>query len=713
MAVRDNVKKKKIVEEASVIDDSSSSEFEFEEPTPRKKKSARSNVKQSKQAKPVKQIKGARAGVKEAARAEAEKAPKKEHFRWAKMWINYLLSMTMKDRGKIPDNIGDRILITNNVYITKLYMTTIVHIIELGPECPETLLQCLNDLLRDRGNRAVLDMTFKNSKYEYDPKNSGLQSRIHQWERIVDSVPGFYSNRAKERSARCLYTVEVAQSGKILKNSRTYLSIRAKDIHTLNNAEKIIYDGLTAMGCTYLPAYGNIKQKLEYISLIGNHGSDLKGVAPVMTSNQVLSQIIPNCGSFNDKTGYYAGINILNGAPFFIDMASITSARNMYVVAPSGVGKTVLAVNMAQSAYENGSACCFMDIKGNEYTSFVQATGGYTISLRPTSIEYINSWVMHKEDTTEEMAEAYFKSRLSFSKQQIIIISGIREREQLIEFEELLDEFHEALYISLGVDATNMNSWQATEVLNPYEVFDRFDAYLTPQKRQQYNLNKSLIGTIRMYMSATGSKSYIFKQEFDYARILKADTISFDFGLLGSNSISDVDEDLFRLKFLYMNKLNGDFVTRKYAEGRRTFCVLEESQIVSDSIMEMYIQAWTLRRSQMQDTMLLGNSVQAIQNNKFATPIIENTRALFVGDLTFDARKVVMEQFGLQHLEQYIKIPGSSNRFKNCFLLVNNMQDKSLTPIIKVVIDPEKWNGKDKKYKVLTPVKEKNAMGGS
>lgn len=704
MAVRDNVKKKKIERENTTDPNELA---EGSNVGHGNKKGARNKTKQPKQ------TRGARAGVKDSARVEAENAPRKEHFKWAKMWINYLLSMTMKDRGKIPDNIGDRILITNNVYITKLYMTTIVHIVELGPECPETLLQCLNDLLRDRGNRAILDLTFKNSKYDYDPKNSGLMSRIKQWENIVDASPGFYSNRVKERAARCLYTVEVAQSGKILKNSRTYLSIRAKDINTLNMAEKIIYDGLASMGCTYLPAYGNIKQKLEYISLIGNHGNDLKGVAPVMTFNQVLSQIIPNCGSFNDRAGYYVGINILNGAPFFIDFGTITSARNIYVVAPSGVGKTVLAMNMAQSAYENGSACCFMDIKGNEYTNFINATNGYIVSLRPTSIEYINSWVMHKEDTTEEMAEAYFKSRLAFSKQQMIIISGLRDRESLIEFEELIDEFHDSLYISLGVVPYNMNSWDATEQLNPYTVFDHFEAYLTPQKRQQYNLNKSLMGTIRMYMSATGSKAYIFKREFDYSKILESDTISFDFGMLSGGGKSDVDEDLFRLKFLYMNKLNGDFVTRKYAEGRRTFCILEESQVVTDSIMEMYIQAWTLRRSQNQDTVLLGNSVQALQHNKFATPIIENTRALFVGDLTLDARKVVMEQFGLQHLENYIKMPGSSSRFKNCFLLVNKMQDKSLTPIIKVVMDPDKWNGKDKKYKVLTPVKEKNVMGGN
>lgn len=654
--------------------------------------------------------KNLRSSVRRAAQASAQGKAKPERFKWVKMWINYLVSLTMKDRGKIPDNIGDRILITNNMYITKLYMTTIVHIYELGQNTPITLLEILNGALRDRGNRAILDLTCKNSKYDFDPKNSGLQSRIRAWENNLDS--DITSRKMRERSARCLYTVEVAQSGKILKNTRMFLSIRAKDIGTLNTAEKIIYDMLGQMGCIYMPAHSNIRANLEYISLIGNRIYDLKGCAPVMTTNIVLSQIVPNCGSLNDKTGIYVGQNVQNGSPYYIDFGTITSARNMYVVAPSGVGKTVLALNMAQSAYELGAACVFMDIKGNEYTNFINATNGYIVSLRPTSTEYINSWIMRKEDTDQEHAEAYFKSRIQFSKQQIIILSGVRERQELLDLEELLDEFHDSLYVSAGAIASNMNSWEATKNLTPYNVFDKLEAFLTPQKRAQYNIHKSVIGTIRMYMSITGSKSYVFKQEFDYAKILASDTLSFDFGILGDATVSDIDEDLFRLKFLYMSKLNGDFTTRKYAEGRRTFKVLEESQVVSPEIMKMYVQEYTLRRSQNQDTLLLGNSVQALQDNDAAKPLIENTRGLFVGELTLDARKVVMEQFGLQHLESQIKIPGSSNRFKNSFVFINNMQKKNLYPIIQVQIETDE-NDKPRKYKINTPVKETNVLTGS
>ena len=168
----------------------------------------------------VKDSNSLRDKVKSSSELANKDKPKKERFLFIKVWVSYLLSLFMKDRGKIPDNIGDKIVITNNLYITKIYMSTIIQIIELGQYTPVTLLGVLNNALRDRGNKAVLDFTGKNKKYNYDPKNSGLNSRIRMWENNLNSEAG--SRRMKERSARCLYTVHVAQSGKQLKSTRMY-----------------------------------------------------------------------------------------------------------------------------------------------------------------------------------------------------------------------------------------------------------------------------------------------------------------------------------------------------------------------------------------------------------------------------------------------------------------------------------------------------------
>ena len=643
--------------------------------------------------------------VKKSAQESLQKAIANKHkykklrFITIRALMSYFASQFMKDTGKIPDNIGNNMLITNNMYITKLYMSSIIQIKELGAGSVITLIGEVNRQLRSKGNKCILDVSIKNEKYRYEPNNSGLTSRIRAWEKTLD-MP-WASKKSRERAARCLYTVKQAASGKQLKQSRIFLTLRAKDIDQLNAGEKIVYTVLDSMGSQVEAVYGSLKDRLDYISIVGGRAVDINKVASVMTSNQVLADMTPNVGAYNDKVGIQMGVNIWNGSPYVIDFSRIAVARNLYIVAPSGVGKTVLAMNIAQSGYENGCSICMMDIKGNEYSSFIQATGGYIVSLRPTSTEYINSWIMRKEDTSFENAEMYFKARVQFSKQQIIILSGITDKEKLIELEELLDEFHHALYVYLGVSASNPKSWSKTLDLSPYEVYDRFVAYCTPQKRQQYNISNNLLGTLKMYMSRSGSKSYVFTREFDYASILNANTVSFDFGILASNNVSDVDMDLFKLKFLYMRKLNSEFITRKYSLGIETIKILEESQVIDDSLMKMYVEEYTLRRSQRQHTILIGNSVQALMDNELAKPLIENTTGLLVGDLTDEARNLVLKSFHIEYLRDKLDLIGSRPEYKNTFLFFNKMQDRQLFPLLKVVLDPEA-----DKPKVLIPVKE-------
>lgn len=644
--------------------------------------------------------------VSKRVKAATEKKGRREKFERIRMWVSVLTSMTMKDRGKIPDDIGDNILISNNMYTTKLYMTSIVRIVELSLQTPITLVGCIREALKKDNIPCICDVTFKNEDFDVRIKDAGLQSRIQGWENSLES--DISSARMKERAARCLYTVKVAESGSRLMKTRMYLQLSAKTGTDLDNAEKCVYRYLNSIECTYMPIYSDVQKTLEYIALIADSKDEtVKDVAPIITSYQTLAEMFPNCGSANDRKGYYVGVDILKGLEYYIDFGSITSARNIYVVAPSGVGKTVLAGNMAQSALESGSAGCFMDIKGNEYNNLVNSVGGYVVSLRQVSTEFINSWIMRKEDVDDAGADAYFKQRYAYSKRQMTILSGITDRQKLNELEELLDGFHDSLYVSLGVLSDNRNTWDRTLKLHPYDIYDTFVEYMTPEMRSRYPFSKELIGNLRIYMSRNGSKSFVFKREFDYASILKSRAISFDFGILAEGGdTTDVDLNLFRLKFLYMRKLNSEFVTANYALGRRTFKILEESQIVSSDILRMYVEEYTLRRSQMQDTILLGNSVSALMDKELAKPIIENTRCLFVGALGKEARNKVIEEFGIPFLKDLLVLPGSKPEYANTFVCYNMMQTKRIFPLIKVIMD------KDKKYKVFTPVKEENQATG-
>ncbi len=658
-------------------------------------KKASKGVRGKNKARKKQQVQSARENVKDS-RSVVKYTP--GAFAWVGMWVTYLASMLMKDQRRIPDNIGNKILITNTMYVTSRYMSVIMQVIDLGDIAPITFVGEFIKELRARGNTAIVDFSFKNTKYEFKPDDSGLKSRIQIWERNVESPA--VTGRRKANAERCLYTVEQASSGKQLKQTRLYITLRAKDIDTIDDAELIIDRFFGSCHGTYDNHYARVKQDLTHASILGDMNEDLRGTAAIMTSNTVMSQMVANCGSYNDYTGYYVGQNIANGSPYYIDFSKVTIARNMYVVAPSGVGKTVLAINMMQSAFEHNAAVCAMDIKGNEYREFIRITGGYIVSLRPNSYEYINSFVMHPEDCTASEAEQYFVNRFNFSKQQMIILSGISDRQQLLSFEALLDEFLTTYYVFYGVERRNRNSWHSTFDLNPFDVYDKLIEFLTPDKMRQYNLPKTVLTTLGMYMDRNGSKSYVFASEFDFTSILSAPTVSFDFGILTNMTTADIDVDLFRLKLLYMSKLNADFTTVKFNHGIRTLKILEESQIVNNDILHMYAQEYTLSRARKQDTLLLGNSVQALIDNPESKSIVENTTCLFIGSLSTTARNVLIKEFSLDYLEEQLLLPGSKPMYKNSFVVVNMMQDKELYPIIKVMIeDPNK-------YDVIQPSKD-------
>ncbi|MDE5638204.1 MAG: hypothetical protein K2I47_00125, partial [Odoribacter sp.] len=384
--------------------------------------------------------------LRERKKEQEKKHGKKPHFLRMRMWVGYLVSLVAKDRGRVPDNIGNRMLITNNLAVTKGGMTSIVLLQNLSLDTPQCLLSRLVEELRRRGSAAVLDFVVKNEIYNVNLTDSGLKSRINAWEESLEY--DWISDYEKEIAARCLYTVDVARTVNRLFRSRLYLLIRAQTGSELTEAERIIYKALEGIKCSFLPIAGDIKHTLKYVSMVSDSRTrEVKDVKAIINSERTLMQLLPNSGSMNDTKGLFLGTDVENYSPYLEDFESITSARNLYCYAPSGGGKTVIALNMCCSAVENGWSVCIQDIKGNEFVNFVKGTGGYIVSMRQMSPGFINSFVMYREETTDELAEQYFKERFAFSKKQLMILANIEGTEQTSDLEELLDEFLTAIYI--------------------------------------------------------------------------------------------------------------------------------------------------------------------------------------------------------------------------------------------------------------------------
>lgn len=622
---------------------------------------------------------------------------KKERFITAKMWLSYLVSLTTRDRGTIPENIGNNILVTNNMYITKNFLSSVIQIVELSLDTPITFLaeMIINEIRKENCN-AVVDFSVKNIKKDVNLSDAGLKSRIQMWERS-DGNP-YLLEKDKKRAVRLLYTVDQIRQGQELMESRIFLTIRAKNGTELSKAERIVYKYLAKIGCVFRPINSSLNDYLEYIALISNHRTkNTKAMYAIINSNKTLSQMLPNTHSPGEGKGVYCGINTINNTPFRINLKDITVARNIYVVTNSGGGKTALALNMCASALEEGFNVCVMDVKGNEFGTVVDAVGGATISLRESSDEYINTFRMIKEEATDETAERYFKSRLNFSKRQMVILSGVVGEDKTMQLEGFVDEFLNYLYTALGVRADNRNTWANSDNLNPYIVYDYIFKFLNDPIKAKYKEIINYITTnLRMYFSRTGSKSYIFTRELQYKDLLDRRAIRFDFGILAG---SMYDATIFKLKFEYMSRINGEYITKNFDRGIHTLKVLEESQAVSEDVMESYAREYTLRRAQLQTTLLLGNSVDALVRNPKSMPLIETTTALFVGKLNKPTADLVVKYFDVGSKEGLIRFMANDNRYIRHFLFVNNMEPRALAPIIKVQYDPSV------KYKILTPSK--------
>lgn len=201
-------------------------------------------------------------------------------FLTLRVWVNFILSSLQKDRGRIPDNIGSKMLISNNMYITRYYMNSIVQVSSLSIDTPVTFSSELLRYVRGKESDAVIDFTFKNERLDINLKESGWQTRIDTWQKIIDATVDpknewGVSEKDKIMAVRCMYTIQKVKEGHKLYKTRMYITIRSKTGSALTRAEKLVFEYLNKVGAEYHVLVGDVKQQLEYISLLSNCKNDV------------------------------------------------------------------------------------------------------------------------------------------------------------------------------------------------------------------------------------------------------------------------------------------------------------------------------------------------------------------------------------------------------------------------------------------------------
>jgi hypothetical protein len=605
------------------------------------------------------------------------------------MWFSAFVSAFQNDRGTIPANIGDNILITNNIYITKYSLNAVILVREMSQDTPLAWISDLQESVKHSLPDVQIDVTVKAIKYPVNTSDSSLKSRMRTWEITLDNP--FTTEFQKQRAARCLYTVDIANSGEKFFKGVTYITVRAQDGRNLSKALQRTEEYLNGIGAAYRIIKSNLRPHMEFmLAMSDKRTRKTKDIPAMVYSRQTIAESLPLTQGMNDTAGTFMGIDILSQTPYLINFRSSAAAKNIYISAASGAGKTILAQNWFMDMSSDGYNMCIMDIKGTEFTAFTEARGGTVISLSPSSTNYVNTFSFSKTEAGSEPL-VYYNTRLSLSKKKMLCLANLGEPES--RGDELLEEFLQAFYSNLGVTADNPSTWERTNSVTPYGVYAELVRYVSPAIIKKYqDVAERILSKLAIYMSPTGSSSHMFRNPLEYKEILKTPVLTFSFGLI--DGTANFDREMFKARVLDMTIINEEYIAGKAKKGEWTGKVLEESQIAPDYLIDLYQKDFTIRRSQNQVTILLGNSVSALAGNPHANGILENINILVIGNLPLDSREYLTHQYGLEDyagLIDDLREPREEN--EHAFLLVNRFQTKSTVAKLKAFIPKNVING--------------------
>ena len=613
---------------------------------------------------------------------QAKTKSKKERFIRTRMWFATIISSFFRDRGSIPPNIGNNILIGNNQFVTKDALSAIIQIVEMSADTPIAYTSELVEAVKSKVPDVIVDITIKMRYHEYDVNGTDMKGRVRQWERAMQNPA--VSEADQQRAARLIFTYEVAKSGEKMYKGQTYVIIRSTRGSSLQRGLDAASQYLSSIGCAHRVIKNDVKRHMDLMLAMSDYRQgETKDIQAVVYSQESLAEILPTTQGLNDVTGTFLGIDRKMLGPYFINFRATAKAKNIICAAGSGSGKTFLVQNWFLDMHADNYNMCIMDIKGTEFIAFTKAAGGMVLSMRPNSTYYVNTFRLDKTEATTD-PRIYFDERFGLSKEIMMLLGDLPDA-MVSQGEALIEEFLQYMYLEMGVSGDNPNTWYRTDELDPYRVFDYFQSFCSFDIKRKYGeVTTRLMTRLSIYMSRTGSNSHMFRDSFNYKDILDTKVLTFDFGMLGAGETTD--QAMFKVRVLFMSLLNDQYVAYKYSRGEWTGKVLEESGIAADYLIKLYAKDFMLRRAQNQVTILLGNSISSLASNPNATGILENANILVLGNLNKSSREYLTQEFGLDQevdeLEGLVKDP----ELINTFLLVNRMEKDATTALLKAYV---------------------------
>lgn len=611
-----------------------------------------------------------------------KKKKKANFFPVARMWANTIISQFRSDTGTIPADIGDNIFMGDNIYITNQYMSAMIIVDQYSLETPLAYTSELLQHVKTIVPSAVVDFTFKTGKFEVDFYDQALKARVKRWQASLEDDK--VKENVKNKNAWLLYSYDTLKSGKLAYSLYTFITVRAKNNDTLQRAIKATVGFLTEHNIECRHIKSNLHRFLGYeSSVINKVQGGIKDFPYMICTANSLAEVLPTTQGLNDEIGLFMGIDRYSENPYLIDLKSTSRAKNFYVLAPSGEGKTFLVITWLIDAFTDDYRMSITDIKGNEFTEFTKVCGGTIISMKPGATFFVNTFKLDPEAVDDDPV-LYYKEMLRVSKQVLVMVANPTP-EKSTKIQSLIEDFLTSMYLMIGVVDKNTNTWGRTSVLTPYKVFEYFNMYLSPSVRKIYeDVIDDVLLNFRTYLSPNGTGADLFRSEFKIKSILDSKVVTFDYGMLGGSRVTD--EVSLNLKHFFAKLITDAYVANNKEQGLHTIRVLEESQMTNSILREMYAEEISLRRAQNQINILLGNSISGLKGDRNSEIILENINIWVLGRLTKTNMDYVTKEYGMEEFEEQLVEINENMDYDRTFLVVNKLHRRTTSSMVRAFV---------------------------
>ena len=611
-------------------------------------------------------------------------------FDATKMWIDTLLNMFTSEVSSIPRDIGNDMLVTSSMLVTRAGVRLFIIPEEWSDEVDRGFCSSLVDFVKSNVDNVEVSVKFVTKRTRVDLRDPTIESNIMLWERYLSKK---IKNEARvRRVSRLLMAVEELKTGVNTYNVQTIIEVRGKSYRNAYRAFKSVCQYLDSTGTDYWKINNSLSQYLPFIMKTFVSKTKVADEVPrCLFTTKTLSHSMGIIQGVNAENGLLLGMDVLNKSPYYIDDSG-RGAKNIFLYGNSGSGKTVTAIMMCVSAILNGRNLTISDVKGNEFTGLTKAFGGEIVSLRVTDDTFIN---VFKLDESKAKDKEYYRKMCLYQKKFLttVINAPLSEEDNANAF---VAEFLNSINIQEAI-TENPSTWRKSRNIRVKELYERVCNFISDDVERAFgtSLITRVKNQFKSHFSSKGDLSYLYDVELDYSTVIDNSLICFDFGLLKSARVKY--EAVINLKFFMHDIINDDFIARKFEQDRdnKTLIVEEESQIVPERVIETYKENFTIRRAQGCNNLLLGNSIGALKNRVAGQAIIDNTNILILGKSNPNSVDTLMKEFDLDS-DDHVKLKSICNdKTENHYFLVKDFSKKSIKTIVDVKIPEDVMTNSD------------------